>query len=41
MEMPMCTCRSEASSGQLMVAADGEAAGGVAAVLGGLRCEWR
>lgn len=28
MEMHMCTCRSEASSGQLMVAADGEAAGG-------------
>lgn len=24
----MCTCRSEASSGQLMVPADGEAAGG-------------
>lgn len=31
----MCTCRSEASSGQLMVATDGEVAGGVAAPLGG------
>lgn len=40
MEMHMCTCRSEASSGQLMVAADGEAAGAAAAA-GGLRCERR
>lgn len=34
MDTHMCTCRSAASSGQLMVAADGEAAGG-------LRCERR
>lgn len=40
MEMHMCTCRSEASSGQLMVAADGAAAGSGAAAWG-LRCERR